>query len=271
MRFGLTHWITALTAAVALHAGVALVLLWPHADPGAEAPGLGGIEIALGPAGGAPGGIESAASEQTEQPETAMVIPLETTPVDPARNVPEPIIDAVPEPAPEQEETQSTAEPVADAAAAPEDSVAIAAAPAPRLKPPTQSVAAAASTVGTDGRAGAAEGDAGSTPSDDQTAGGLAGARADYATVLLAWLEQYKEYPRRAQARRQEGVVRLFIAVGRDGTVLEARIERSAGHPLLDQAALDMLKRAAPLPPPPDTIPGDRIEIIVPVHFFLKT
>ena len=269
MRFGLTHWITALMAALALHAGVALVFLWPSPEPGAEAPGLDGIEIALGPAGGAPGGMESAASEQTEQPETAMVIPLETTLVDPARDVPEPIIDAVPEAAPEQEETQPTAEPVA--APTPEDSVAIAAAPAPRPKPPAQSIAAAASAAGTDGRAGTAEGDAGSASSDDQTAGGIAGARADYATVLLAWLEQHKEYPRRAQARRQEGVARLFIAVGRDGTVLEARIEQSAGHRLLDQAALDMLERAAPLPPPPNTIPGDRIEIVVPVHFFLKT
>ena len=200
-----------------------------------------------------------------------MVIPLETAPVDPARDVPEPIIDAVPEPAPEQEEVKPQAEPVANADPAPEDTVAIAAAPAPRPKPPAQSIAAAASTAGADGRAGAAEGDAGGASSDDWTAGGFAGARADYATVLLAWLEQHKEYPRRAQARRQEGVVRLFIAVGRDGTVLEARIEQSAGHKLLDQAALDMLKRAAPLPHPPDTLPGDRVEIVVPVHFFLKT
>ena len=121
-----------------------------------------------------------------------------------------------------------------------------------------------------DGRAGAAEGDAGSAASDNQTAGGLVGARTDYASRLLAWLEQHKEYPRRAQARRQEGVVRLFIVVGQDGTVLNARIEQSAGHELLDQAALDMLKRAAPLPPPPDTIPGDRLEIMVPVHFYMK-
>ena len=39
----------------------ALVLLWPQAERGADAPGLGGIELALGPAGGAPGAVDSTA------------------------------------------------------------------------------------------------------------------------------------------------------------------------------------------------------------------
>lgn len=90
MRMGCRHWMTAVIMAVALHAGVAVAMFWQRADPGARAPGIGGIEIALGPAGGAPGDV-SAEEHSTEADEAARAEPApEPPPPETAQPIPEP-------------------------------------------------------------------------------------------------------------------------------------------------------------------------------------
>ena len=262
MKAARLPWIIAFALALALH-GLVAAAFWQGPEPGvAEAPGVGGIEIALGQAGSAPGGVDrpSRPAPETEAPEPqpdpiepqAEDTPREDTPPepqappDPPLEAPDPV-DAPPDTIPVTATVQSTAAP-----------------------PPPAEASPAPSLAGTGGRAGTGDipetGDRG----PDITAGGFAGARADYAAVLLAWLEPHREYPRAARARRQEGVVRLYIHIARDGAVLEARIETSSGHPRLDQAALDMLERAQPLPPIPDEIARDQLEIISPAHFYMR-
>ena len=90
MRMGRRHWMTAVIMAIALHAGVAVAMFWQRADPGARAPGIGGIEIALGPAGGAPGDV-SAEEHSTEADEAARAEPApEPPPPETAQPIPEP-------------------------------------------------------------------------------------------------------------------------------------------------------------------------------------
>lgn len=90
MRMGCRHWMTAVIMAIALHAGVAVAMFWQRADPGARAPGIGGIEIALGPAGGAPGDV-SAEEHSTEADEAARAEPApEPPPPETAQPIPEP-------------------------------------------------------------------------------------------------------------------------------------------------------------------------------------
>lgn len=93
---------------------------------------------------------------------------------------------------------------------------------------------------------------------------------ADYLAALRAWLERHKEYPSRARRRRIEGTALLVFVMDRSGKVLAQRIERSAGEPTLDRAALEMIDRAQPLPPLPDGLGGARLEIRVPVQFRLR-
>ncbi len=45
-------------------------------------------------------------------------------------------------------------------------------------------------------------------------------------------------YPAQARALGQEGIPRVRVRVGADGTPLEVRLERSCGYPLLDESAL---------------------------------
>ena len=46
------------------------------------------------------------------------------------------------------------------------------------------------------------------------------------------------DYPRLARMRGWEGVVQIRLVVGVDGSVVEARVEQSSGHRVLDDAAL---------------------------------
>lgn len=91
---------------------------------------------------------------------------------------------------------------------------------------------------------------------------------ATWEAQLLAHLEKYRRYPPAAKSRRDEGITYVTFRTSRAGTLLSSRIVRSSGSILLDCAALDMLKRAQPLP----AIPADKkdpLELSVPVEFFV--
>lgn len=87
---------------------------------------------------------------------------------------------------------------------------------------------------------------------------------------ISAALGRHRAYPARLRAERVTGVVLLRFSVDRAGQVLARQVERSSGHPELDALALDLLLRAAPLPPPPGDLPGQRIELVVPVRYALR-
>ena len=95
-------------------------------------------------------------------------------------------------------------------------------------------------------------------------------AEANYYATLLAWLEKNKEYPRRAQLRRMEGVAHLRFTIDETGRVIAHRIERSSGHETLDDAVERMIAKASPLPPIPPSLGKCSLDIVVPVQFFLK-
>lgn len=82
-------------------------------------------------------------------------------------------------------------------------------------------------------------------------------------------LERFKRYPEDSRQRHEQDVVSLRITVGRSGQVLRVAVVHSRGFTLLDQEALQMVQQAAPLPPLPQELSGDRLNVIVPVEFFL--
>ena len=88
--------------------------------------------------------------------------------------------------------------------------------------------------------------------------------------LVLGRLEQFKRYPALARARRQQGTVYLRFSMNRDGEVVGARIEKSAGYSTLDEETLALLQRAQPLPKPPPEIGGETLELVVPIEYFLR-
>ncbi|WP_338333505.1 TonB family protein [Acetobacter sp. LMG 32666] len=87
--------------------------------------------------------------------------------------------------------------------------------------------------------------------------------------ALLAQLEKFKRYPSDAMAERQEGVPSVTFSMDRKGHVLSVTLASSSGHPLLDQEAVDLPRRAQPLPAPPEGVQGDPITLTVPVEFYI--
>jgi protein TonB len=99
--------------------------------------------------------------------------------------------------------------------------------------------------------------------------GDLEGPGDEYLERVRRWLAKHKKYPAEARKRKQEGSVVVEFVLARDGAVLDAQIERSSGFPLIDEAALDMLQRASPVPPVPPAYRGERLRIAIPVRFSL--
>ncbi|MBI1182052.1 MAG: TonB family protein [Alphaproteobacteria bacterium] len=95
-------------------------------------------------------------------------------------------------------------------------------------------------------------------------------ARQDYFSRLRVWLERHKRYPRHARTRRQQGTALVWFSMDRHGRVLDCRLQESSGFSELDEAAIDMVERAAPLPPFPKEITDASLELVVPADFSLR-
>jgi periplasmic protein TonB len=92
----------------------------------------------------------------------------------------------------------------------------------------------------------------------------------NWKSQLVAQLERSKRYPSEAQSRGEQGIAQLAFSVDRSGGVHNARIVRSSGSGLLDRATLELVARAAPLPPPPPEIAGGQIPVSVPIRYNMR-
>lgn len=103
--------------------------------------------------------------------------------------------------------------------------------------------------------------------------GGRRGNAADYIQTLNQWLARHRTYPAAAKRSKQEGTVKLAFTMNRQGEILSSHIAGSSGYPLLDDAALNMLQDAAPLPVVPEDFYPSRntLPLVMPIEFSLIT
>lgn len=85
---------------------------------------------------------------------------------------------------------------------------------------------------------------------------------------LVAHLDRHKRYPAERQQKAAEIYVRFTL--DRLGHVLSTSIEKSSGDSVFDQAALAMVRRSDPVPPPPPLVADDGLSFTVPVIFRVK-
>ncbi|MAW88805.1 MAG: hypothetical protein CMJ42_19980 [Phyllobacteriaceae bacterium] len=76
-------------------------------------------------------------------------------------------------------------------------------------------------------------------------------AVSNYPGKVASKLRRALRYPREARSRRIRGEVVLSFVVSGNGSVSGVRIARSSGSPILDRAASEAVRRAAPFPPIP--------------------
>lgn len=91
-----------------------------------------------------------------------------------------------------------------------------------------------------------------------------------YRQRLGELFARHQEYPRVAAMRGWEGEVRLRLKVARKGNLLGVTLDRSSGFDVLDQHALAMLETLAGLPPLPDALDSNEIQVVVPINYKLK-
>jgi protein TonB len=83
-----------------------------------------------------------------------------------------------------------------------------------------------------------------------------------YAAYLEAWRRKVEQignlnYPEEAKKHKLYGNLILHVAVRSDGSLESVRVLRSSGFDVLDQAAVNIVKLAAPFSPFPSNISSD--------------
>lgn len=86
------------------------------------------------------------------------------------------------------------------------------------------------------------------------------GTASHFRQQLLAHIERYQ------RDLGPNGTVLVLFAMRRDGTLVRLDVKSSSGRALLDQEAMETIRRAQPLPRIPADMP-DLITVLVPVAF----
>ncbi|MFZ5482829.1 MAG: energy transducer TonB [Pseudomonadota bacterium] len=92
-----------------------------------------------------------------------------------------------------------------------------------------------------------------------------------YLATLMRQLARYKTYPAALKKAKIEGRVVLEFSIDARGRLVTTGIRKGSGSPELDQAALNMLARANPLPAIPAFLKRDQLELAIPVEYSLIT
>jgi len=92
----------------------------------------------------------------------------------------------------------------------------------------------------------------------------------DYREIIQRKIYEARRYPSRSIANEEEGVANVRFVIEADGSVDGVEVVSSSGYFLLDRAAVDAVRRAAPFPPLPTGFPFDRTTVSLAVGFRLR-
>jgi TonB family protein len=106
--------------------------------------------------------------------------------------------------------------------------------------------AASASAAQSADTTGAAHGGTGTSAAGSGAGAGRGAGNGNGADGLRAFCADCPapDYPSRARRQGWQGAVDVALAIGADGAVTVARVERSSGYPALDDVALDVARRS---------------------------
>ena len=244
-------WVCALLIATAFHSGgfAYVASTARHEDPD-DAPGAAVLEIGLDmtsphedhadlPLG--PAAQDAMASTATVE-KTAKVEDVDapkekpTEPEDADRLVAPDVKKIVKDETPKVEESKANAAP---------ESVASEAAAPPHIETAREAPIAAAPAIGTGESAQR--------------------VRTTWQKELVAHLNRFKRYP--TNGARRPGEILVAFTLDRLGHVVSSKIVRGSGDPAFDQAALAMMAKADPLPPPPPLVADEGLTFSIPVIF----
>lgn len=92
-----------------------------------------------------------------------------------------------------------------------------------------------------------------------------------WQSELVHHFIKYPLYPKKARELKKQGIVKVFLVIDHKGNIISTAIHSSSGNSLLDQAALDTVHRASPVPAPPNSLlKNGTIKLILPFNYQLS-
>ena len=96
------------------------------------------------------------------------------------------------------------------------------------------------------------------------------GTLDQYRLALIMATKRYKRYPAIAMEKGWEGRVEVHLVIGANGMLARTSIKASSGHSILDNEAIDMLKKGKTTVEIPPSLHGREFSVDVPVIFSLQ-
>jgi TonB family protein len=245
-RAELRQWIVAGGLALALHAAAVATLLADHGKANSDE-NFGAMAIEIGVADAAPS--FDATDEPTDSGATSAVASAAANETSAVKPEPESAAIA------ENSEAEQQATPPREQIEQPE-------------KKEAEVKAAAAVAPSTSGAAP-------SRASEQESAQSVAaaiGSSAEAQRVQAAWrrgLVAHIERKKRAPANGAERSADIIVSftMDRQGKVTAVKIAKGSGDARFDQAALEMIRRADPLPAPPSVVADQNLSFRLPISF----
>lgn len=88
---------------------------------------------------------------------------------------------------------------------------------------------------------------------------------------IFSHIARHKRYPEAARPKRLTGETLVAFRLDAAGQVQDLRVVRPSGAEILDLAALEVLRKASPLPPPPASVQVSAMEFTIPLRFSAKS
>jgi protein TonB len=87
---------------------------------------------------------------------------------------------------------------------------------------------------------------------------------ADWGRKITAIFELHKKYP---NDKKRAATVKVSLVINRRGNVVSVDVAESSGDAAYDEAALSMIRRSDPVPPPPAGLTDDQFAFKLDVKF----
>ena len=86
----------------------------------------------------------------------------------------------------------------------------------------------------------------------------------NWGRKISAYFELHKKYP---DNKDKTASVKLALVINRRGNIVSANVLESSGDSVFDDAALAMVHRSDPVPPPPAALTDDQFSFVLPINY----